>query len=286
MTLYEIFDINPNVPELISLVGAGGKTTTLFRLAQELKALGKKVLVTTTTHMALPEASQADRLIVDHSKNPFLLSGNGRGMIVCLGERLVNEKGKLKGVDPEYVSEIYQKQAFNHILVEADGSRRRPIKAPAHYEPVIPRGTTRTIGVIGLDALGQPITAEHVHRPELFCSVTGKEMGDLIDRQCLVSLILAENGLFRNAPHECTRHVVLNKADRADRREQAEMTVHELIELKVLVDGFVIAAIGKGYIYAPGWAVKRDKLGFAPLKLPSGEAERELDLNLSMEYPG
>jgi probable selenium-dependent hydroxylase accessory protein YqeC len=75
-------------------------------------------------------------------------------------------------------------------------------------------------------------------------------MGDLIDRQCLVRLILAESGLFRNVPHGCRRHVVLNKADRADRRKQAEMTVHELMELQAPVDGFIIAAMGKGYVYA------------------------------------
>lgn len=264
MTLYKIFDIDPNIPELISIVGAGGKTSTLFRLAQELKALGKKVLVTTTTNMALPEAFQADHLIVDDSKTLFLLSGIERGVIVCLGSNMANEKGKLKGIAPEYVSEIYQRQAFDYILVEADGSKRRPIKAPAHYEPVIPSGTTRAIGLIGLDALAHPITEEHVHRPELFCTVTGKKMGDLIDRESLVRLIVAESGLFRNVPHGCRKHVVFNKADRPDRREQAEMAVHDLIELQAPVDGFVIAAIGKGYIYAPGWAVKRDQLGFAP----------------------
>ncbi len=201
MTLYEIFDIDPNIPELISIVGAGGKTSTLFRLAHELKALGKKVLVTTTTNMALPEAFQADHLVVDDSKSLFLLPGIEGGVIVCLGSNIVNAKRKLKGVAPKYVTEIYQRQAFNYILVEADGSKRRPIKAPAHYEPVIPWGTKRIIGVIGLDALGQPITDEHVHRPELFCTVTGKRMGDLIDRECLVRLIVAENGLFRNVPH-------------------------------------------------------------------------------------
>ena len=66
MTLYDALNIDLHVSELISLVGAGGKTFTMCRLAQELKAFGKKVLVTTTTNIALSETSRADRLIVDN----------------------------------------------------------------------------------------------------------------------------------------------------------------------------------------------------------------------------
>jgi probable selenium-dependent hydroxylase accessory protein YqeC len=85
MTLYEALNIDPNIPELISLVGAGGKTSTMFRLAQEFKALGKKVLVTTTTNIAFSETSKADRLILDSSKDVCSLSKVASGTIVCLG---------------------------------------------------------------------------------------------------------------------------------------------------------------------------------------------------------
>jgi probable selenium-dependent hydroxylase accessory protein YqeC len=249
MELYEALNIDLNISELISLVGAGGKTSIMFRLAQELKASGKKVLVTTTTNLASSEALWADSIIIDSSRDLCLLSKVEPGTIVCLGGGMVNDKGKLKGVDRGLISEIYQKHFFDYIVVEADGSKRKPIKAPAQYEPVIPGETTRTIGVIGLDALDKAITGEHVHRPEMFCSVTGKNMGDLIDRQCLINLILSEDGLFKDVPQGCRKHVVFNKADHTDRRKEAEITVHELIEMLAPVDGFIIAAIGKGHIY-------------------------------------
>jgi len=252
MTLCEALNIDLNVSELLSLVGAGGKTSIMFRLAQELKASGKKVLVTTTTNIAFSEALQADHLIIDSSKETCFLSNVEPGAIVCLGGGVLNVKGKLKGVDRGLISEIYQKHFFDYIIVEADGSKRKPIKAPAQYEPVIPGETTRTIGVIGLDALDKTITGEHVHRPDLFCSVTGKSMGDLIDRRCLINLILSEDGLFKDVPQGCRKHVVFNQADRTDRRKEAEITVHELIGMLAPVDGFIIAAIGKGFIYAAG----------------------------------
>jgi probable selenium-dependent hydroxylase accessory protein YqeC len=249
MTLSEALNIDLSIFELISVVGAGGKTSTLFRLAQELKACGKSVLVTTTTNMASSEASRADRVIVDCSKDLCLFSQVEPGTIVCLGGSMVNDRGKLKGVDPEYISEIYQKHVFDFIVVEADGSKRKPIKAPAHYEPLIPSATTRVIGVIGLDALGKAITEEHVHRPELFCSVTGKNMGDIIDRQCLVSLIISKNGLFKNVGEGCRKLVVLNKADYPDREEEGRLVANELKRTQAPPDDLIIAAMGTGWIY-------------------------------------
>ncbi len=252
MTLYEALNLDLNIPELISVVGAGGKTSTMFKLAQELRALGKKGLVTTTTNIAFSETSQADHLILDGLKDIFFLSRVETGTIACLGSGVLNDKGKLKGIDREFVDEIYQKHLFDYVLVEADGSKRRPIKAPAHYEPVIPRETTRVIGVIGLDALGKAITEDYVHRPLLFCWITGKKMGDTIDRKCLIDLILSEDGLFRNAPQRCRRYAVLNKADHTDREQEARIAIQELLQLGAPIHGFIIAATNKKCIYAEG----------------------------------
>ena len=250
MTLYEALHIDLNICELISLVGAGGKTSIMFRLAQELKASGKKVLVTTTTNIAFSEALQADHLVIHSSKETCFLSNVEPGSIVCLGGGVWNDKGKLKGVDRELISEIYQKHIFDYIVVEADGSKRKPIKAPAQYEPVIPGETTRTIGVIGLDALGKTITDECVHRPNLFCAITGKKIGETIDQKCIIDLIRSEDGLFKDVPQGCRKYVVFNKADHADREEEGIITANQLKEMQIPLNGLIIAAIGKGYIYA------------------------------------
>ena len=250
MTLYEALNIDLNVSELISVVGAGGKTSTMFRLAREFKSFRKKVLVTTTTNIAFLETSQADRLVIDNSKDISSLPRVEPGTIICLGSSMVGDQEKLKGVEREFVDEIYQKHLFDYIVVEADGSKRRPIKAPAHYEPVIPGETTRVIGVIGLDALGKPITDQYVHRPSLFCSITGKKMGGTIDRKCLIHLILSQDGLFKDVPQGCRKYVVFNKADYAGRKEEAKLTVNELIEKQPSVNGLIIAATDNGYVYA------------------------------------
>lgn len=51
----KIFDMDISVDRVIAFVGAGGKTTLIQKMARELQENGKKVIVTTTTHMYRPD---------------------------------------------------------------------------------------------------------------------------------------------------------------------------------------------------------------------------------------
>ena len=99
------------------------------------------------------------------------------------------------------------------ILVEADGSKRLPVKAPAAYEPVVPGRTDLVVGVVGLDALGWPMDERTVHRPERFAAVTGCAPGTPIAWDHVVALARHPDGLFKGAPGR--RVVLLNKVDEA-----------------------------------------------------------------------
>ena len=66
------------------------------------------------------------------------------------------------------------------VLVEADGSRRRPIKGTATYEPSLPEAATLVVAVANIGAFGAPVDEEHVHRPELFSKLTGIGPGQSI----------------------------------------------------------------------------------------------------------
>ncbi len=57
---------------LISIVGAGGKTTTMYTLASELAQRGGGVITTTTTQIFFPEPGQTGALIVA-AETPTLL---------------------------------------------------------------------------------------------------------------------------------------------------------------------------------------------------------------------
>ena len=51
--------------EVFSLVGAGGKTTLMFRLAKELSLGGKKIVTTTTTKILEPTPEETGALFIE-----------------------------------------------------------------------------------------------------------------------------------------------------------------------------------------------------------------------------
>ena len=224
MILYEALNIDVNDKvKVIALVGGGGKTTTMFKLAAELKNIGKRVLITTTTAIYKPSRWQYDVLILTgHKKLEKTLGSINEAGITVIGKE-INHEGKLLGIAPEAIDELYHEGSYDIIVVEADGSKKRPIKAPAQHEPVIPKATTDVIGVIGLESLGKRISEENVHRPELFIQIVGAEMQDKINVDMLISLVLDGNGLFKNTPIQANKYLLLNKMDLIAEEEQKKL---------------------------------------------------------------
>jgi len=242
----QLFDIDSRGGELVCLVGGGGKTTAMFALAGLLKRQGAKVLVTTTTNIFYPGEDRCGTVILDSSRDPALFSGIRPGTVTCLGAGLIQDKLKLKSVDPDFIDRLFRDAVFSHILVEADGAKRKPIKAPAAYEPVIPSRATRVIGVVGVDAIGTPLDDRHVHRPELFSQLTGRPPGAAITADDVACLVNEPAGLFKNAPPACRRYLLLNKADDPEQINLARDVAAALRRLEAVPDGTVIAAVARG----------------------------------------
>ena len=204
---------------VVAFVGAGGKTSALFHLARELAGEGKRVLVTTTTHLADPrvEPGGFEGKLVFSPEMEAPCPGEAGPLsvpvpgITVLASREADAPGKVKGIHPSWVTALLP--GWDQILVEADGSRRLPVKAPGPGEPVIPPGTDLVVGIVGLDCLGRPMDGRTVHRPELFSRVTGCSPGAPIEWAHLVALVRHPEGLFKGARGR--RVVHLNKADRA-----------------------------------------------------------------------
>jgi len=248
--LHEALGMSPHKPAVISFVGGGGKTTAMFLLARELKELGQKVLLTTTTNIGVPEPGQCDIAMLEGCTDLEELATLPAATIVCLGGGLQHgEICKVKSVEPAFIDELYAHGWFDCILVEADGAKRKPIKAPADYEPVIPESTTTVIGVIGLDSLGKDVSEENIHRCKLFCACTGKKPGELIDRESITKLILSENGLFKGAHAASRKFVLLNKADTKPLMQLGEQIAQDLARLAAPMHGCIVAALQQGSVY-------------------------------------
>lgn len=195
MELAQMLDIRRGVT---AIIGSGGKTTLMYALARELSRAAR-VIVCTTTHIFPPEHM------------PCLLSPTAEQVaqtlqhapVVCVGAR--SESGKL--IAPELSFSVLC-GLCDYVLVEADGSRRLPIKAHAPYEPVVPEEANQTICVLGLSGLMKPIR-ESVHRPERYAADLG------VDLDAVVTPELAAAHLRLEALH--TR-VFLNQADTPEDR--------------------------------------------------------------------
>jgi xanthine dehydrogenase accessory factor len=140
---------------IISVVGSGGKTTLIKKLAAQYRAQGKTVFVTTTTHMFIEEdtllTDDADTILQALKETGYAMAG-------------LPEGEKIKALSPETFDAVCA--AADVVLVEADGSKRLPLKYPNRTEPVIPKNTDEILVVCGLNAIGQK-AKDVCHRLEL-----------------------------------------------------------------------------------------------------------------------
>lgn len=163
---------------VIAYVGSGGKTTLIHRRAHSLRAQGMKVFVTTTTHMFI----ESDTILGDDAGAIIhALEANGYAMAgVPAGE-------KIAALSPAVYRAVCAHA--DAVLVEADGSRRMPVKFPGPGEPVIPENADEIIVVCGLQALGRTI-AEAAHRPELVMHCLGADADTVLTPEHIRRLVM------------------------------------------------------------------------------------------------
>jgi len=230
ITLKEAFSIQPG--EVISLVGAGGKTTLMSALAKELTDENAMVISTTTTKISDWQVS-GDILIVEKDEDKMLdcllQTLKEHRHITLAGERLSVE-GKLKGISPELVMRITGLKQVDYVIIEADGAARKPLKAPNATEPVIPQKTTLVIAVVGIDALGLELTRENVFRPEIASRLTGLPLGGVISADVITTLVTHSEGIIRGSPANARIIPIINKMDVVEGTSEAEALAYKILE--------------------------------------------------------
>lgn len=242
--LKKYLNIERDKKELISFVGGGGKTSSIFKLAHELKAESKKVLVTTTTKIFVPEPKDFDKLIIRHNNENFNIIKPSASSITVLGESIQNEK--IWGLSPAIIDEIFQSGLFDCILVEADGAKRKSIKAPSSHEPVIPSSTTKTVGVIGLSALHKDIEKE-VFRTEIFKKIC--EDSQILTLEQIFRLIISPQGLFKNTPLDAEKYLFLNQVEGQNLKKAAHDLFNMLNEAGFNLDGMIMGSLKEEKFY-------------------------------------
>ncbi|MFQ6015106.1 MAG: selenium cofactor biosynthesis protein YqeC [Anaerolineae bacterium] len=203
--------------EVISLVGGGGKSTAMYRLASELAGQGWKVVTTTTTLIRTSQGRQSEALIISPDKADALPKisaalGQYNQVTVVSGERVAGKR-KLIGLPPDWIADIRDLPQVDAVIVEADGSRLRSLKAPADHEPVVPECTTIHIPVAGLDAVGQSLSNQSAHRPELVARLAGMEMGEPVTPESVASVLGHRQGGLKGASPGARLLPLVNKVE-------------------------------------------------------------------------
>ena len=210
--LCDLIDL-PTSP-LIAIIGAGGKTTTMYTLASQLAQRGKRVITTTTTQIFYPEAYETDTLIVAAETDALLKTIDEAWQhyqrLTIAGTVLRTEK--LAGLQPEQPYELLVKSGADVVIVEADGARHRMIKAPAEHEPVIPLQTNIALLLMSAEAINQPLSDRIAHRPERVAKVIGINEGDLLSPAVIAKLMTSEQGALKHIPETATTYLLITHA--------------------------------------------------------------------------
>ncbi len=219
-----------------AFVGAGGKSTAMFRLAREMLDLDKDdrrprtVLVTTTTHLGSWQIKLADRYFPVRTPSDwtaFKDSPSG-GIMLVAGPVQADRVGSLHSKYLEALRAIAEERNLP-LLIEADGAHLHPLKAPAQHEPVIPGFVTQVIVVAGISGLGKPLSADWVHRPERFGEIAGLQPGDPISEEALQKVLLSDEGGLKDIPPGARKIAMLTQVDHRTRLLPAYQLANTLL---------------------------------------------------------
>jgi probable selenium-dependent hydroxylase accessory protein YqeC len=209
---------------VVAFTGGGGKTSAMYRLARECSG---RVVVTTTTRIWLPRAEQAELRLATTLDDAL---GIVRDPTWAAGVRAIGTsriaEGKLQGIPPEWVDALAG--AADVLLVEADGAAGKPLTAPRAYEPVIPTSADLVVPVAGADAIGAPLTPEHVHRAVEMADLLGAESGTCLSPALIAHLLLGPGGNVKGAPAGARIVPLINKVDDAARLAAGRELAQEL----------------------------------------------------------
>jgi molybdenum cofactor cytidylyltransferase len=216
--------------EVVALVGGGGKTTAMFRLAREMVEKGGNAITTTTTRIfagqiALAPAHVPAAGATRESVSSALAS---HGHVLVIGTTNPGT-GKADGVSLDLFRQLRTWCPEACILNEADGSRMLPFKAPAEHEPVIPVDTTLVVAVVGADVFGKALDADHVHRPELVSALSGAPLGTPITAEIVARVLAHPEGGRKGVPGGARVVALINKVESLPDRRPAHETAERLL---------------------------------------------------------
>lgn len=209
--------------EIITVVGAGGKTSLINYIANKYKDR-VKILLTTTTKIYVPSKDLYKYIyMLDENETIDIYADLG---IIVIG-KFINKEKKIVGLDFDNLKHLTPK--FDLILIEGDGSKKKKLKGWNDAEPVVYPKSTKTIGILDITSYDMPINDENIHRLKEFKEII-KNNNSKVDINNFIDIILNENGLFKNAYGE--KILFINKVENEENEEIAKQLISKINEHK------------------------------------------------------
>lgn len=208
--MFEKFNIKKG--DIITVTGAGGKTSLIYLLSEELSKKGK-VLITTTTKIYIPSKEKFESLEIIEER--IKIFGDNKNIFV-IGKSILGNK--IIGVDYQDIERL--KEKFDYILVEGDGAKEKILKDWNETEPCISPNSKKVIGVINLNILDIEINEKNIHRFEIFKRNYSEYLEKKLDLNFLIKFIL--KGKFFHNSLNSEKYIFFNEVDTVERKEIVE----------------------------------------------------------------
>lgn len=220
--------LRTSAPPVVAFSGAGGKTTAMFQLARELDT-ARPVIVTATAHLGAWQIPLADRHLIVKSSDPIVEQLTDLQGVLLITGALTEAR-----TQPLDANSLIQLRHFcaEHalpLLIEADGSRQKPLKAWAEHEPPIPDFVEVVVEVAGLSGIGKPVQEDHIQRAARFAELSGLQLGDTVTTETLIRVLTHPEGGQKNIPPGARKIILLNQADTPELQALAQSMAQHLL---------------------------------------------------------
>jgi probable selenium-dependent hydroxylase accessory protein YqeC len=225
---------------IICVVGAGGKKTTLYRLAEAHR--GKLAITSTVLVPPFRSRLRAFPVIAEIPDLPARVAEAAREQDRIAYAGPIRKPARHAGVPAGMITSLHQDCGFQLTLVKGDGARLRLAKAPNATEPVFPSRTDTVIPLVSVRILGQPANGDRIRRIEEFCEVTGAAPEEPVTPEHLARLIASERGFLQGTGD---RRVVpvINMVETTRERELARSAAEQALERCDRLERVVLAAM-------------------------------------------
>ncbi|MGZ0746923.1 selenium cofactor biosynthesis protein YqeC [Haloparvum sp. AD34] len=198
----------------VAVVGAGGKKTTMYALADRLD----RAVVTAAVRIPIFDQHVARVAVTESPLDELAAADPGDFPLGLVPERESEER--YYGYDATGVDDIVAAHD-GPVLIKSDGARMRDFKAPKDTEPQIPSKTDVVVPIASAHAVGEPLDEAMVHRPELVAQLAADAgldvaVGDEITPELVATVLASDDGGLKRVPEGATVIPLVNKVDDAD----------------------------------------------------------------------